>query len=154
RKAVTRVPWLYLTELLRNIAIVGAGIFLLFPGIWVGFRLSLATEVVVLRDTTAFGAFQRSFHLTAARLERWLEMIAMSAFAALALPFLCVIGFLATRASWVTWVRIAFLALPLVMTVIQYAWTFFYLRLEEIDVPLVVGSVPSAGRPGQADPTA
>jgi hypothetical protein len=49
-------------------------------------------------------------------------------------------------------VTVALLVLPLVMSVIQYAWTFFYLRLEEIDVPIVVGTVPPAG--GRGDPDA
>jgi len=153
-RALRRLPWLFVTEVLRNLAMFGAGLFLFLPGVWVGFRLSLATEAVVLRDTSATGAFQRSFNLTAARLERWLEMIAISAVAALAVLFTCVIGFLALpRTSWSTWVTVALLALPGVMTVIQYAWTFFYLRLEEIDVPIVVGSVPPAGtRGGPADP--
>jgi hypothetical protein len=30
---------------------------------------------------------------------------------------------------------VALFVLPLVMSVIQYAWTFFYLRLEDIDAP-------------------
>ena len=152
-RALGRLPWLFVTELLRNVSMFAAGLFLFLPGVWVGFRLSLATEAAVLRDTTAFGAFQRSFQLTAGRLERWLEMIAISAVAALTVLFGCVVGFFALpRTSWSTWVTVALLVLPLVMTLIQYAWTFFYLRLEEIDVPVVVGSVPPAGRTGDSEP--
>src|SRR2546426_940809 len=112
------VPWLFVTELLRNIVMFGAGLFLVLPGVWVGFRLSLATEAAVLRDTSALGAFQRSFHLTAARLERWLEMIAISVVAVLAILFACVIGFFTFAKSpwstWSTWATVALLALPLV----------------------------------------
>jgi len=145
-RALARLPWLFVTELLRNVAMVAAGIFLVLPGVWVGVRLSLATEAVVLRDTTAFGAFSRSFHLTAGRLERWLEMIAISVVLVLSVLFACVVGFFALQhTSWSTWATVALCALPLVMSVIQYAWTFFYLRLDEIDVPLVVGSIPPGG---------
>jgi hypothetical protein len=39
-----------------------------------------------------------------------------------------------------------------VMSIVQYAWTFFYLRLEEIDVPRIVSmptpmTVPMAAMP-------
>lgn len=147
-RALRRLPWLFVTELLRNLAMFAAGVFLVLPGIWVGFRLSLATEAVVLRDTTAFGAFARSYHLTPARLERWLEMTAISVMLVLTILFTCVVGFFAMPASsWSEWATVALCTLPLVMAVIQYAWTFFYLRLEEIDLPLVVGSIPpAAGR--------
>ncbi len=145
-RALARLPWLFVTELMRNVAMVGAGLFLVLPGVWVGFRLSLATEVVVLRDTRAFGAFSRSFHLTAGRLERWLEMIAISVVLVLSVLLACVVGFFALpHTAWSTWATVALCVLPPVMSVIQYAWTFFYLRLDEIDVPLVVGSIPPGG---------
>ena len=144
--ALRRMPWLFVTELLRNVAMFSAGLFLVLPGVWVGFRLSLATEAAVLRDHTAYGAFTRSFHLTASRLERWLEMIAISVVLVLCVLFTCVVGFFALpHTTWSTWATVALCVLPLVMSVIQYAWTFFYLRLEEIDLPLVAGSIPSAG---------
>jgi hypothetical protein len=66
-RGARKLPWLFVTELLRNVAILGAGVFLLLPGIWVGFRFSLATEAVVLRDTGVLGAFGRSYRLTEAR---------------------------------------------------------------------------------------
>jgi hypothetical protein len=109
----------------------------------------MATEAAVLGETTAFGAFRKSFHLMAARLERWLEMIALSVVLVLLVLFTCVAGFFALpHTSWSTWATVALCVLPPVMSVIQYAWTFFYLRLDEIDVPLVVGSIPPAGGRG------
>jgi|SRR5689334_6225690 len=135
-KSFTRLPWLFVTELLRNIAMFGAGLFLVLPGVWVGFRLSLATEAAVLREGNAFDAFGRSFDLTPGRLERWLEMIAISVAMVLTLLFTCALFYLALPStSWSTWVTVALVLMPFVMTVIQYAWTFFYLRLEEIDMP-------------------
>ncbi len=153
-RGLKRMPWLFVTELARNIALLGAGLFLVLPGVWVGFRLSMATEAAVLRDTTAVGAFARSFHLTPGRLERWLEMIAMSVVMVLSILFTCALFFFALPAtSWSTWATVALLVLPPVMTIIQYAWTFFYLRLEEIDVPRgVVGSIaPVTGVVGNTD---
>ncbi len=141
-RAFARLPWLFVTELLRNIAMFGAGLFLVLPGVWVGFRLSLATEAVVLRESNAFAAFGRSFDLTPGRLERWLEMIAISVAMVLTLLFTCALFYFALPGtSWSTWVTVALLLLPLVMTLIQYAWTFFYLRLDEIEVPDVIGEI-------------
>ena len=37
-QAVGRLPWLFITELLRNTAMFFAGLFLVLPGVWVGFR--------------------------------------------------------------------------------------------------------------------
>lgn len=149
-RALTRLPWLFATELLRNAAMFGAGLFLLLPGVWVGFRLSLATEAVVLREHTSFAAFGRSFELTEGRLERWLEMIAISVVMVLTLLFTCALLYFALPAtSWSTWITVALFLLPLVMTLIQYAWTFFYLRLEEVDVRKVVGEIqPVSARAG------
>jgi hypothetical protein len=144
-RSLARLPWLFVTELARNAAMFGAGLFLVLPGVWVGFRLSLATEAVVLREKTAFAAFGRSFELTEGRLERWLEMIAISVAMVLTLLFTCALFFFALPAtSWSTWITVALFLLPLVMTLIQYAWTFFYLRLEEVDVPKVVGEIRPA----------
>jgi len=134
-QALTRLPWLFVTEVARNIAMVGAGLFLVLPGVWVGFRLSLATEAAVLREGTVVDAFVRSFELTEARLERWLEMIAMSVVISLSLLFaLAALFFALPHSSWSTWVTVGFLLAPLVVTVIQYAWTFFFLRLDELDL--------------------
>jgi hypothetical protein len=45
-----RVPWLVVTEIVRNLAILFAACFFVFPGLVLGFRLSFATEAVVLHD--------------------------------------------------------------------------------------------------------
>lgn len=154
-RAVARLPWLFVTELMRNLALFGAGLFLVLPGVWVGFRLSLATEAVVLRETTAFGAFSRSFQLTPGRLERWLELIVMSVTLALTLLFMCVVLFLALPStSWSLWVNVGLFVLPMLMTVIQYAWTFFYLRLEEIDVPHAGAETGHAETPARSSAAA
>jgi hypothetical protein len=152
-RALGRLPWLFVTEVLRNVAIFAAGLFLVLPGVWVGFRLSMATEAVVLRPTTAVGAFARSFELTAGRLERWLEMIAMSVVLVLAVLFGCALGFFALPAtSWTTWATVAMFVLPLVMSLIQYAWTFFFLRLEQVDAPAAVPGWGGGGGTGEGEP--
>src|SRR5215831_12305003 len=65
-RGARRMPWLFATELVRNAAIVAGVVFGLLPGVWMGFRLSLATEAVVLRRTGVGGAFARSWQLTPA----------------------------------------------------------------------------------------
>src|SRR5580765_9078000 len=152
-RGFTRLPWLFATELLRNLALFGAGLFLLLPGLWVGFRFSLATEAVVLRRTGVLGAFGRSYRLTEARLEPWLEMIAFSVVMVLCVLFTCALGFLAFPAtSWAQWVTVALFLLALVMSVIQYAWTFFYLRLEDQDEVAEPGAPDEPSGPGDAAP--
>src|SRR5439155_4287347 len=105
-----------------------------FPGLYLSFKLSMATEAVVLQPASPFGAFRRSFHLTEARWERWLEMIAITASMVLGLLFLLVVGFLSVPgSSWNAWVAAGMLLGAAILPVIQYAWTFFYMRLEESD---------------------
>jgi hypothetical protein len=151
-RGLRRLPWLFMTEVLRNLALFGASLFLLLPGIWVGFRFSLATEAVVLGKTGVVGAFGRSYALTEARLERWLEMIAFSVVMVLSVLFTCALGFLTFQSTtWETWATVALFLLALVMSVIQYAWTFFYLHLESLDASAEAG--PSdAGRPPGVPP--
>jgi hypothetical protein len=152
-RGLRRLPWLFVTEVLRNVAIFVAGLFLLLPGIWVGFRFSLATEAVVLRNTGVQGAFSRSYHLTEARLERWLEMIALSVVMVLCVLFSCALGFFAfPSTSWATWATVALFLLALVMSVIQYAWTFFYLRLEDLDETAEPGARETGTPPGDGSP--
>ena len=138
-----RIFWLYVSEFVRYAVIAGGILFVLFPGVWLAFRLSMVTEAVVLRERNTIGAFTYSFRVTDGRLERWLEMIVGSVGLLMAFPFLCVIGFLFTPGTaWTTWVAASiFLSVP-ALSIVQYAWTFFYLRLEEIDVPRVV-SMPT-----------
>jgi hypothetical protein len=150
-RGARRLPWLFATEVLRNLAIFAAGLFLLLPGIWVGFRFSLATEAVVLRDMGVPGAFSRSYRLTEARLERWLEMLAFSVVMVLCVLFSCALGFLAfPSTSWSTWATVALFLLALVMSVIQYAWTFFYLHLEDMDGESAAPGTPGERGPGEA----
>ena len=80
-------------------------------------------------------AFVRSFELTHGRLERWLEMIVMSVLIAQSVLFaLAALFFAFPHTSWSTWITVGLFIAPLVMTVIQYAWTFFFLRLDELDL--------------------
>src|SRR5215471_7712332 len=157
-RGLRRLPWLFATEVLRNVALFGAGLFLLLPGIWVGFRFSLATEAVVLRRTGVLAAFGRSYRLTEARLEPWLEMIAFSVVVVLCIQLSCALGFLAFPAtSWSQWATVALFLLALVMSVIQYAWTFFYLRLEDEEASAEPGAPDERGssdatRPSGAHP--
>ena len=64
-----RLPWLFLTEVGRNLALFAAGLFLVLPGLWLGFRLSMATETTVLRQLRTSAAFSHSFQLTRSRLD-------------------------------------------------------------------------------------
>lgn len=133
-RSLERVPALYATEFLRYLALLVGGLFLYFPGLYLSFKLSMATETVVLGPLSPFAAFRRSFHLTEGRWERWLEMIAISVSLVLAVLFLVVVGFLSVPASsWSTWVAVGMVLAAAVLPIVQYAWTFFYLRLEESD---------------------
>jgi hypothetical protein len=133
---IRRVPWLLVTELARNIAIVVSSFFLFLPALLVGFRLAFATESVVLHEPNTSRAFQRSFKLTQGRFERWLEMIVVSVvliFAIILLmAFLMVI---VPGPATNTWVSSTLLLVTAITPIIQYAWTFFYLRLVEIEAP-------------------
>ena len=138
-----RILWLYLSEFARYAVIFGGFVFLFFPGLWLAFRLSMVTEAVVLRENNTVRAFAYSFRVTDGRLERWLEMIVGSVGLLMAFPFLCVIGFLVTPGTpWTSWVAACLFLIVPGMSIVQYAWTFFYLRLEEIDVPRIV-SMPT-----------
>lgn len=138
-----RLPWLFITESARNLAFFLANLMLLLPGLYLGFKLSLATEIVVLRRVRPGEAFARSFRLTEGRFERWLECIALSVVLVLAACFIPVALFFALPAlAWTQALAIGLLLVAAVMPVIQYAWTFFYLRLEEIEPPPAPGPAP------------
>lgn len=151
-RGIRRVPWLLVTEVLRNLSLVVATFFLVLPALLLGFRLAFATEAVVLHEPDTSRAFQRSFRLTEGRFERWLEMIGVSVVLMLAVIF--VVTFL-----WVffpgpganTWFAVTMLLITAVTPVIQYAWTFFYLRLVEVEVPagpgVEVGPAYAAAEP-------
>lgn len=150
---IRRLPWLFVTEVARNMAIAFATAFLILPGIFLGFRLSFATEAVVLNEPNTAAAFRRSFRLTEDRFERWLEMIAVSVTLVLGIAFTGAVLWLAFPApGYATWAALAWLATTAIMPVIQYAWTFFYLRLVEVDHPGQEVGPAYAGIPGPEVP--
>ena len=132
-----RLPWLYLTEAVRNVALTFAYGFFILPGIFLSYRLAFSTEAVVLDEPNLSRAFRHSFHLSQGRLERWLEMIAASVTLALSVLFVTAAMFLAfgPAGSWWKWLLAGSLVATLIWPVIQYAWTFFYLRVLEVEAP-------------------
>lgn len=175
---VRRIPWLLVTEVLRNLVLavaaslivlptalarfrpesaledLGRNLVLLaiaalfaLPSLFVVYRLAVATEAVVLDEHDLGGAFQSSFRIMRGHLERWCELILASAIlvlapalvlAALQLAIPALVGPAGLMLFW--------LIVVAVWPVVQYAWTFFYLRLVEIRVPVEVsGAEPPAG---------
>jgi hypothetical protein len=135
-RGIRRVPWLLATEVLRNTALVMAAFFLVLPALLLGFRLAFATEAVVLDERDTSRAFQRSFRLTEGRFERWLEMIVFSV--VLILAIVIVVGISSVFVPGLTsnaWLAVTLLIITAFSPIVQYAWTFFYLRLVEIDRP-------------------
>ena len=153
-RGIRRVPWLFVTEVVRNMAIVFATFFLVLPAIFLGFRLSFATEAVVLHEPNLSAAFSRSFRITQGRFERWLEMIVVSVMLVLGIAFTVALLSLAfSIPATTTWV-IAWFAPALITPVVQYAWTFFYLRLIEVEAPGVeVGPAYAAATSTAPSPT-
>jgi hypothetical protein len=185
-RGMRRIPWLLVTEVVRNFSLalaatfsilptafvrlrwdslttnlapqlllLGAAALLSLPALFLGFRLAVATEAVVLDDHDLAGAFQHSYRLMRGRFERWLELITASATLVLglalivaaltlALPFLG--GASGTSLFWLLVVSVT--------PAIQYAWTFFYLRLTEIEPhsESEAASAPFANRHGSAPP--
>lgn len=148
-KGVRRVPALYVTEALRNLAFT-LTLPLVFPFLWVAFKFSLATEAVVLRQIDPIKASARSFHLTESRFERWLEMIVITVLLVVPFWFLMALGYRTVPGSPIDlWYALGMLLTAALMPLVQYAWTFFYLRLEESDALAVeVGSLPHQGAAG------
>ncbi len=137
-RGLARVPWLFATELLRRLAIAFGAMLLLVPGVYFGFRLAFATEAVVLGDANTSAAFQHSHRLTAGRFERWLELMVLSVGIVLGAWFALAALMVAVHSSSIeTWGSIAYLAAVAVWPILQYAWTFFYLRLTEMEQPLI-----------------
>lgn len=158
-----RLPWLIVTEMVRNsvlafalsfavapatlgfredappglipaLGLVLVSCLLVLPTVFIGFRLSFATESIVLRARHMAEAFAESFRLTEARFERWIELIAMSVGLAFAAVFVSAVLTLAVPAvTFAIGVVIARVLVTAVTPVFQYAWTFFYLRLVEIE---------------------
>jgi hypothetical protein len=158
-RGLRRVPWLFVTEVVRNLLIVFATFFFVIPAIFLGFRLSFATEAVVLSEPDMSRSFQRSFRFTEGRFERWLEMIVVSVLLGVgAIAVAVILCFVAGVRSIATLTAASQLLIAAVTPVIQYAWTFFYLRLVEIDemAPgIEVGpAYAAAATPGSPDPEA
>lgn len=167
RLGLARVPWLAVTEVVRTLVLSPSGLFLILRnsflqvpslfflplGLFLAFRLSMATEAVVLRPGTAVEAFVRSFRLTEDRFERWLEMTALSVAIVLTVWFVATAGYLALPAPGASfWASAGWLLLAGLLPVVQYAWSFFYLRLEEIDAPIVsASSMPEPRRAAPAE---
>ncbi len=147
-RGLRRVPWLYLTEFVRNVAVTFAFGFFVVPGIALGYRLAFATEAVVLHDPNLVSAFRRSFRLTHGRFERWLETITISVAIVLgALFFATLLAVLLGGLAWSIWVMIGTLMVVALFPVIQYAWTFFYLRLVEVEEPEIAEAPTATASP-------
>ena len=121
-------------NLVRNVALLIVAFCLSLPTLLLGYKLAVATEAVVLDERDLAGAFQRSFRLMQDRFERWIELVAVSAALVLGVSLLSA----AVRAAFPALsgpagVAFTLLAVVAIMPVIQYAWTFFYLRLAEAD---------------------
>lgn len=148
-RALRRLPWLLVTEMVRNFVLFAATFFFVIPALYLGFRFSCATEAVVLDEPNPWRAFGRSNRLTEARFERWLEMVTLSAFIALGLILaMSILALLFPAPGFSAWFAATQVALTLVTTVIQYAWTFFYLRLVEVESPVVETGPLLAGTSG------
>jgi hypothetical protein len=143
-----RLPWLYLTECLRGFALsLGFGAFF-FPGVYLGYRLGFATEAVVLNEKHSVAAVQHSLHLSRGRFERWFEMVVVSVLLVLGLLFFgTAVALLVRGLAWETWKIVVPLLVVALWPVFQYAWTFFYLRLVEVEEPQMeeVGPFYAAG---------
>jgi hypothetical protein len=105
--------------------------------VFLSYRLAFSTEAVVLDEPHLAAAFRKSFRLSRRRFERWLEMVAVSVALALSVLFVTAVLYLAfgPTDAWWQWVLAGSLLAAAIWPVIQYAWTFFYLRLVETDVP-------------------
>lgn len=133
-RGLARVPWLFVTEMARRILIASGFVMLFIPGLYAAFRLAFATEAVVLSDRGLSSAFRRSFHVTGRRFERWIELVALSVVIVLSVLFVLTAILLVFRGiPSESWFVIGYLGAVAVWPVLQYAWTFFYLRLVEVE---------------------
>ena len=157
----------FFEDLSHNFLQIAVALSLLMPTLFLGFRLGVATESVVLDEHDMADAFQRSFRIMRGRFERWLELVTASGAIVLAVAMLVsLIVVMVPTLPDSARVAIFGLLVIAITPVIQYAWTFFYLRLVEIDEPIlevgptyaqqaVPGHAPLAepleivGRPGE-----
>lgn len=124
-------------DLSRNLVLVGIAFLFALPSLYVAYRLGVATEAVVLDEHDLAGAFQTSFRIMRGHLERWFELILASGVMVL-LPalVLAVLSLAIPALTGTPGVMIFWLVVVGMGPVFQYAWTFFYLRLVEIDSEL------------------
>ena len=133
-RGIRRVPWLVITEFVRYAGALFGLCFFIVPGVYLGFRLAFAAEAVTLHEPHLSAAFERSFRLSKRRFERWLELSIASV-----LPVMAVWFVIAGRTffgsepvpGW--WYTAAWLLFAAWTPIVLYAWTFFYLRLVEIE---------------------
>jgi hypothetical protein len=169
RQGLRRIPWLIVTETVRNVALALSASFSILPAVLVrlsataffhdlgrnlvllvvaacltlpflliAFRLAVATECVVLDEHDMGGAFLHSFRLMHGRSERWFELVAGSA--AFIITVALVYAFTTVMFPVLggpAGVSVFWLLIIAVTPIIQYAWTFFYLRLVEIETPVL-----------------
>jgi hypothetical protein len=169
RQGLRRIPWLVVTETVRNVALALSASFSILPAVLVrlsataffhdlgrnlvllvvaacltlpflliAFRLAVATECVVLDEHDMAGAFVHSFRLMRGRSERWFELVAGSA--AFIISVAMVYAFTTVMFPVLggpAGVSVFWLLVIAVTPIIQYAWTFFYLRLIEVEAPVL-----------------
>ena len=145
-RGLTRVPWLFLTELVRWMLIGLGFVALVVPGLFASFRLAVATEAVVLDAPHLSAAFRTSYRITAGRLGSWFGLLLLSIAYAVGTWFGFAAILLVARVPGDSWAAIGFLAAGAIWPIIQYAWTFYYLALAEADSPgIEVGPLYAAG---------
>jgi hypothetical protein len=130
-RALERTPALLLTEVVRSVAVSAALLFFVIPGIVLGQRLSVATESVVLDEPSLAASFQSSFALTHKRFGSWLRMFLATA---LALGVVLLASSLAYTVLLLVGLDLSpsLVAAPfgaLLLGVVQYAWTCYYVEL-------------------------
>ena len=131
-------PATFMANLSSNFLLLVIGAFLVIPLVFLGFRLAVATEAVVLDERDMTSAFQRSFRMMQGRFERWFELISVSAALVVGSAIISsLLGALVPGLGGNGQVVLFWLLIIGVTPVIQYAWTFFYLRLVEIDEPII-----------------
>jgi hypothetical protein len=117
-----------------SLPLIGLSLALIVPLVFVLYRLGVATEAVVLDERDLAAAFEASFRHMRRHFERWIELIA-GAVALTLLPSLliAVVWLFMPTVPWTTAVALLWLVIAAIWPIVQYAWTFFYLRLVEVD---------------------
>jgi hypothetical protein len=148
-------PETALADLGRNLVLLGVAAVFALPSLFVVYRLAVATEAVVLDEHDLGGAFQSSFRMMQGHLERWFELILASGILVLAPAMaLAALQLVIPSLGGTPSLMLFWLLVVAGWPIVQYAWTFFYLRLVEIRVP-VEGSVGAGPpEPGPAMPAA